>query len=66
MQKKRKLNFNSNNTEEYNHPFTENEIRNVINESYNTATGPDKIHYKFLKQLPPKSTKYLLNILNEI
>ena len=34
---------------------------------HNPATGPDEIHYKFLKQLPPpKSTKYLLDILNEI
>ena len=62
--KKQKLNFNSDNTESYNGFFTLQELKEAIQTSHNTAVNPDKIHYEFLKQVPPKSLDYLLNTFN--
>ena len=63
---KEKLDFSSNNTEKYNMPFTLSELKKALNKSRDTATGPDQIHYQFLKQLPETSLKTLLNIFNNI
>ena len=65
-QEKIKLNFKSSNNEEYNNPFNLDELRDAINKSHDTATGPDEIHYQMLKHLPPKSLKTLLAIFNDI
>ena len=64
-QEKIKLNFKSSNYEEYNNPFNLDELKDAINKSHDTATGPDEIHYQMLKHLPPKSLKTLLAIFNE-
>ena len=61
-----KLNFKSSNNEEYNNPFNLDELKDAINKSHYTATGPDEIHYQMLKHLPPKSLKTLLAIFNDI
>ena len=65
-QEKIKLNFKSSNNEEYNNPFNLDELKDAINKSHDTATGPDEIHYQMLKHLPPKSLKTLLAIFNDI
>ena len=65
-QEKIKLNFKSSNNEEYNIPFSLDELKDAINKSHDTATGPDEIHYQMLKHLPPKSLKTLLAIFNDI
>ena len=65
-QEKIKLNFKSSNNEEYNNPFNLDELKDAINKSHDTATGPDEIHYQMLKHLPPKSLKTLLDIFNDI
>ena len=65
-QEKIKLNFKSSNNEEYNNPFNLDELKDAINKSHDTATGPDEIHYQMLKNLPPKSLKTLFAIFNDI
>ena len=49
------LNFLSNNVEDYNIPFTISELKNSLGKCHDTATGPDEIHYQFLKHLPQTS-----------
>ena len=65
-QQKFNLNFKSSNTEEYNNPFNLVELKEAINKSHDTATGPDEVHYQMLKHLPPKSLQALLDIFNDI
>ena len=65
-QQKFNLNFKSSNTEEYNNPFNLVELKEAINKSHDTATGPDDMHYQMLKHLPPKSLQALLDIFNDI
>ena len=60
------LNFKSSNTEEYNNSFNLVELKEVINKSHDTATGPDEVHYQMLKHLPSKSLQALLDIFNDI
>ena len=55
QQEKIKLNFKTNNNEEYNNPFNLDELKDAISKSHDTATGPDEIHYQMLKHLPLKS-----------
>ena len=57
---KTKLNFKSNNVEDYNQPFSLSELTDSIMKSHNTAVDPDEIHYEFLKQLPSCSLDFLL------
>ena len=65
-QEKRHLNFKSNNLENYNLPFSLQELSTAINSSHDTAAGPDEIHYQLLKHLPDGSLKLLLDIFNGI
>ena len=66
QQEKRKINFQSDNTENYNEPFSIRELSDSLNKAHNTATGPDEIPYEFLKQLPTPSKEHLLRIFNHI
>ena len=63
---KSKLNFKSNNLEDYNQPFSLTQLTDCIMKSHNTAVGPDEIHYEFLKQLPSCSLDFLLRAFNEV
>ena len=65
-QEKIKLNFKSTNTEEYNNLFNFDELLEAINQSHDSATGPDEIHYQMLKHLPESSLQALLSIFNNI
>ena len=60
------LNFNSNNRETYNDLFNMNELKEALRRANDTATGPDEIHYQFLKHLPDKTIELLLDIINDI
>ena len=60
------LNFSSNIAEDYNIPFTISELKTSLSKCHDTATGPDEIHYKFLKHLPETSLLIILDILNKI
>ena len=61
-----KLNFKSNNLEDYNQPFSLSELTDSIMKSHDTAVGPDEIHYQFLKHLPSISLEFLLQVFNEV
>ena len=63
---KTKLNFKSNNLEDYNQPFSLSELTDSIMKSHDTAVGPDEIHYEFLKHLPSISLEFLLQVFNEV
>ena len=65
-QEKIKLNFKLTNTEEYNNLFNFDELLEAINQSHDSATGPDEIHYQMLKHLPESSLQALLSIFNNI
>ena len=64
--KKKKIRFSSNNSEEYNKPFTLTELVDSIKKSNHSAVGPDEVHNEFLKQLPDESVKCLLKLYNNI
>ena len=66
QQEKQKLNFLSNNDEKYNMHFSIEELRESLDQSHDTACGPDQIHYQLLKHLPITSLLILLSIFNRI
>ena len=45
------LKFKSNNYENYNNPFSLDEVTDAISKSHDTAIGPDDVHYQMLKHL---------------
>ena len=63
---KSKLNFNSNNQENYNSPFSIEELKTSLSKAHNTACGPDGIHYQLLKSLPDPCLDVLLSLMNDI
>ena len=63
---KTKLNFKSNNKEQFNKDFTIKELKKALKKCHDTAVGCDDIHYQFLKHLPFRSLDSLLRIFNQI
>ena len=63
---KTKLNFKSDNNEQYNKDFSLKELRKALKKCHDTAVGCDDIHYQFLKHLPFRSLDSLLRIFNQI
>ena len=63
---KQKLTFISDNSEDYNSLFNIRELRVALERSNDTATGPDEVHYQFLKHLSDSSLLVLLDIFNAI
>ena len=63
---KKPPNFTSDNTENYNLPFTLDELKTALLNCSDSAPGPDEIHYKILKHLPPSSLETLLQVFNHI
>ena len=61
-----KIKFQSKNTKSYNQPFSIAELKESLNKAHNTAVGPDKIHYLFLKELPEPFTNLLLQIFYDL
>ena len=61
-----KLNFKSDNTEQYNKDFTLKELKKALQKCHDTAVGNDDIHYQFLKHLPIRSLDCLLRIFNQV
>ena len=49
---KTKLNFKSNDNEQYNKDFTLKELKKALKKCHDTAVGCDDILYQFLKHLP--------------
>ena len=50
-QEKNRINFKSLNNEEYNNHFNLLELKDAIQKSHDTATGPDEIHYQMMKYI---------------
>ena len=61
-----KLSFSSNNTQQYNSPFTIHELSSSITKCGNTSVGPDQIAYAFFKNLTATGLTYFLTSLNQI
>jgi potassium voltage-gated channel Eag-related subfamily H protein 8 len=59
QKEKTKLNFKSKNLEEYNRPFSLDELRKSLDKAHDTACGPDDIHYQLLKHLPESALQVL-------
>ena len=62
----KRLNFSSDNQEEYNLSFSLTELKQSLQKSYDSATGLDEVHYKLLTHLPDKSLAILLHVFNNI
>ena len=61
------LNFTERTTQhDYNSPITILELKTMLKKCKNTAAGPDKIHYKMLKNCHPSLLEVLLLIYNRI
>jgi len=60
------LKFKSNNYENYNNPFSLNELTDAISKSHDISVGPDDVHYQMLKHLSDDALLTLLNIHNNI
>ena len=65
-EEKKKLNFNSSNSEHYNKLLTFKELKSALNKAHDSSPGQDKVHYQFLKHLPFTSLSVLLDIFNDI
>ena len=52
-------------TEDYNKPFTLQELAMAITQSGNTSVGPDGLHYQFFKNLSPVTLECFLKCINE-
>ena len=66
QKEKIKLPFTSKYLEEYNRPFTIEELRTALNKANDTACGPDDLYYKLLNHLPPEPLETLLGLFNNI
>ena len=60
------LNFTSKNEEDYNRPFSMEELNHALYEAKDSSPGPDDIHYQMLKHLPEKHLEMLLNTMNKV
>ena len=52
--------------ENYNRPFSLDELKKSLGKAHDTACGPDDIHYQLLKHLPDPALQTLLDLLNDI
>ena len=52
--------------EEYNRPFSLDELRKSLDKAHDTACGPDDIHYQLLKHFPESALQTLLELMNDI
>ena len=60
------LKFQSNNTENYNLPFSMWELKQALQKSNNSAAGSDEVHYNLLTHLPESVLSVLLKVYNSI
>ena len=60
------LNFDSDNSEDYNAPFSLKELRSALSLTRATAPGEDTIHYTMLKHLPDKVLRMFLYVFNRV
>jgi len=65
-QEQNQLKFESDNSEDYNAPFSLAELQEALHRANDSAAGPDNIHYQMLKHLPDPSLAVLLKVFNNI
>ena len=58
--------FTSDNTQEYNQPFSLLNLKQALQKSNDSAVGPDNFHYNLLTNLPESSLTLLLAVFNSI
>ena len=58
--------FLSDNTEDYNAPFSLTELLTAIKSAGNTSVGPDNLHYSFFRHLPENMLNFILNVFNKL
>ena len=58
--------LDSDNTEDYNFPFTMAELQSAIATTSDTSVGPDRIHYFFFRHLPGITLCFLLDTFNAL
>ena len=58
------VDFSSDCSEEYNKPFSVDEILLCLTDLKETAAGPDEVHNKILKNLPKQTIEVLVNLFN--
>ena len=61
-----KLDFSSDNLEDYNLPFTIVELRESLLKAHDSAAGLDEIHYQLLKHLSDNALQVVLQLFNLI
>ncbi|MEN8173077.1 MAG: reverse transcriptase domain-containing protein [Chloroflexota bacterium] len=66
LQERKKLCFDSDNSECYNDDFTLSELSESLKKAHETTPGPDNIPYQILKHLPTTPLLVLLDIYNKI
>ena len=66
INRKNKLKFTSDNTENYNSEFLLSELTDALSKAHDTSPGPDDIHYQLLKHLPVSTLLILLEFFNGI
>ena len=60
------VNFESNNSEHYNRPFTLQELQYNIGHTKNTAPEDDGTHYLMLNRVPEVAKEYMCKIFNKM
>ena len=63
---RKKINFNTKYKEDYNTPFSIEELEESLSGAKDTAAGPDDIHYNLIKRLPKTAKEKLLSLYNAI
>jgi len=58
--------FSSSNQENYNVPFSIDELSNALDQSKDTASGPDNIHYQLIKNRSLPTKQILLQAFNNM
>ena len=66
QKEKKPVKFTSDNTEDYNQPFSLLELKQALQMCNDSAVRPDDIHYKLLTNLPESSLTLLLTVFNSI
>ena len=59
------LDFNCAQNPSYNSPFTNTELKSMLQSAKNTTPGPDEVHYLMLKNLPDNAQDHLLRMYNK-